>query len=110
MSHGLHATTTDAQAMPRRLRSARNASPSISGVASNDGLTNSIMEADGALKPSMCPVERFKMMDLRQRQRPWPKPAQPAPAFVLSGKPVDQGLKMQLLALLSSGMVTLKGI
>ena len=106
MSHGLLATTTGAQVIPSRLRSAHKASASKASVAYNSGSRNTSMEADGVPKPSLCPVERFKMMEMRQR--PWPKPAQPAPAFVLSGKPVDQGLKMQLWALLSSGMVTLK--
>ena len=106
MMHELDATTPGAEAWASRLRSARNASPSISGVASKDGLSNSIMEADEAPKPILCPAERFKMMDLRPR--PWPKATQPAPEFVLCGNSVDKGLKMQLWALLSSGMVTLQ--
>ena len=94
MPIGLLAATTGAQVLPSRLRSARNASPSNSGVASKDGLTNSRMEADAELQPSLCPAERLKMMDLRLR--PWPEAAEAEPAFVRRGNPKDIAQKEPL--------------
>ena len=105
MPDDLVETTTDAQVKPSRLRSAHNASASKATVACNAGLSNSRMEADGALQPSLSPAERLKIMDLRPW--PWPKAAQPAPTFVLRGKLMDTVLKLHLWAILSSGMVTL---
>jgi hypothetical protein len=108
MEDGLLAATNGAQVLPSRLRSHRNASPSNSGVASKDGLSNSRMEADAALQDGLSPAKRLQIMDLRPR--PWPEAAQPAPTFVLRGKRMDTVLKMHLWALLSSEMVTLNDL
>ena len=69
MSNDLLAATTGAQVLPSRLRSARNASASKAAVASNAGLSNSRLEADGALHAILWPAECAEFDEEWQRRR-----------------------------------------